>query len=213
MLAMASEPKRTYIVDDLEPSEAYKLASGLTVPRPIGWIGTVSADSVRNLAPYSFFNLVSGQPPTFVVAPLLDSRKDTLDNLKSTGVFTVNIVTHDTVEAMNATAARLPAEVDEFDACGLTAIIADTNDAPMVAEAAANFECTVTEMVPLGVGPGRETPSGMLVIGEAQRIHVAERVTDDAFHIDYDELRPIGRLAGGLYNNVSDSLFSIERPA
>lgn len=213
MLDMASEPKRSYTIDDLDPAEAYKLASGLTVPRPIGWIGTVSSHGVRNLAPYSFFNVVSGQPPTFVVAPLLDSRKDTLNNLESTGVFTVNIVTRDTVEAMNATAARFPSEVDEFDECGLTAITADTNAAPVVAEAAANFECTVTQMVPLGVGSDGDAPSGMLVIGEAQRIHVAERVSDDTFHIDYDELRPIGRLAGGLYCNVSGSLFTLERPA
>lgn len=210
---MVSEPKRSYAVQDLDPTEAYKLASGLTVPRPIGWIGTVSAEGIRNLAPYSFFNMVARYPPTFVVAPLLDARKDTLNNVKATGVFTVNIVTEETVVAMNASAASLPAEVDEFDACGLTAVKADTSDAPLVAEAVANFECTVKHMIPLGAEPEDNRASGMLIIGEAQNIHVAERVIDDAFHIDQRELHAIGRLAGGYYTKVSDGLFTIERPS
>ncbi len=209
---MPAEAKRTYDVANLDPGEAYKLGSGLTVPRPIGWIGTVSAEGVRNLAPYSFFNMVAMYPPTFVVAPTFTGRKDTLDNLESTGVFTVNIVTEETVVAMNATSATFPADVDEFEQCGLTAVRADTSDAPLVAEAVANFECSVVQSLPVGRradGPGR---SGTLVIGEAQRIHVAERVSDDHFHIDPHDLRAVGRLAGGWYSRTADSLFRIDRP-
>ncbi len=209
---MPAEPKRTYDVANLDPIEAYKLGSGLTVPRPIGWIGTVSEAGVRNLAPYSFFNMVAMYPPTFVVAPLLTGRKDTLDNLESTGVFTINIVTEETVVAMNATAATFPPDVDEFAECGLTAISAETSNAPLVAEAVANFECSVVQSIPVGKGVDGAEPSGMLVIGEAQRIHVAERVVDDAFHIDPHELRAVGRLAGGWYSRTSDALFMIDRP-
>lgn len=210
---MPSEPKRSYDVKDLEPVDAYKLGSGLTVPRPIGWIGTMSNEGVRNLAPYSFFNMVAMYPPTFVVAPQLTSRKDTLANLQATGVFTINIVTEETVEAMNLSSGTYPAEIDEFELCGLTPISADTNDAPLVAEAVANFECTVVQSIPVGEQRDGLAGTGMLVIGEAQRIHVAERVSDEAFHIDPVELRAVGRHAGSWYNRTSDSLFKVERPA
>jgi len=210
----AGEPKRTYDVSALEPIEAYKLGTGLTVPRPIGWIGTVSESGVRNLAPYSFFNIVAMHPPTFIVAPVTaGGRKDTLDNIRATEVFTVNIVTEETVEAMNATAASLDAEADEFEHAGLTAVSAETSNAPMVAEAVANFECEMTQMVPVGAPTGDEPGIGMLIIGEARRIHVAERVVDDAFHVDQHELRAVGRHVGNYYVRTAGSLFEIDRPA
>lgn len=210
---MLQESKRCYDVADLAPSEAYKLGSGLTVPRPIGWIGTISSEGVPNLAPYSFFNMVAKYPPTFVVSPAIDVRKDTLDNLEATGVFTVNVVTEETVEAMNLSSGSYDADVDEFEVCGLTAVRSDTSDAPMVAEAVANFECTVVQMVPVGDKSDNNSGASMLVIGEAQRIHVAERVTDEEFHVDPQELRAIGRHAGGWYSRTADSLFQLERPS
>jgi flavin reductase (DIM6/NTAB) family NADH-FMN oxidoreductase RutF len=210
---MPPEDKRTYDVAELEPIDAYKLGSGLTAPRPIGWIGSISEDGVHNLAPYSFFNMVATYPPTFVVAPQLGGRKDTLANLEATRVFTVNIVSEDTVEAMNASSGTYPADVDEFDECGLTAVGADTNEAPMVAEAVANFECRVVDMIPVGKANNELPGTGMLVIGEAQRIHVAKRVSDDNFHIDPHELRAVGRHAGGWYSRTADSMFQIDRPS
>jgi len=209
---MSSEPKRSYAVADIEPQEAYKLASGLVVPRPIGWIGTISNAGVHNLAPYSFFNMVAISPPTFVVAPSLSGRKDTLDNLLSTKVFTINIVSEQTVEAMNHSSGTFEADVDEFAESGLTAVTADTNAAPLVAEAVANFECTVVQSLPVGRPTDDSPGSAMIVIGEAQRIHVAERVIDDAFHIDPHALGAVGRHAGPWYNTTSDSLFQIARP-
>ena len=209
---MATEPKRTYLVEDMEPGDSYKLSTGLTVPRPIGWIGTVDADGKRNLAPYSFFNQVAIYPPTFVVAPVLGPRKDTLANLEATREFTVNIVTEETVEAMNATAAAFEAGVDEFEAVGLTAVPSETIGAPMVGEATANFECVVTQLIPVGK-PSSDLPgTGMLVIGEATRVHVAERIVDDAFHVDQVKLAAVGRHVGGLYSSTAGSLFNVDRP-
>lgn len=214
MNATPGEPKRTYDIADLQPIESYKLGTGLTVPRPIGWIGTVDADGRKNLAPYSFFNVVAMHPPTFIVAPVTaGGRKDTLNNVEATRVFTVNIVTEETVEAMNATAASLDAGADEFEHAGLTAITAETSDAPMVAEAVANFECELTQMVPVGKPTGDQPGMGMLLIGEARRVHIAERVIDDAFHIDQHELKAVGRHVGNYYTSTAGSLFEIERPA
>ncbi|MDW3177911.1 MAG: flavin reductase family protein [Acidimicrobiia bacterium] len=210
---MLIETKRTYDVADLDPMEAYKLGTGLTVPRPIGWIGSVSESGVRNLAPYSFFNMVAKSPLSFIVAPASNMRKDTLDNLQATGVFTINVVTEETVVAMNASAASFPADVDEFEECGLTAVRAETSEAPIVAEAVANLECRVVQIIPVGKSPDGLEPSSMLVIGESQRIHVAERVSDDNFHIDPHELHAVGRLAGGWYSRTSDALFQLDRPS
>ncbi len=210
---MEQELKREYHVDDMSPTEAYKLGTGLAVPRPIGWIGTVDVDGNRNLAPYSFFNMMAIYPPTFVVAPVLGGRKDTLANLESTREFTVNIVTEETVVKMNATAATFDADVDEFEAVGLTPVPSQTINAPMVGEATANFECVVTQIIPVGQPTDDQPGTGMLVIGEATRIHVAHRVVDDSFNIDQAELKAVGRHVGGMYVRTAESLFTIDRPA
>lgn len=192
--------------------EAYKLSTGLIVPRPIGWIGTVSANGDRNLAPYSFFNIVAQYPPTFVVSPVLGQRKDTLANIEATGEFTVNVVSEETVEAMNASAGSFDAGVDEFIETGLTPVSAETVGAPLVAEASANFECHVTQLIPVGKPSGDAPGTGMLVIGEATRIHVAERIVDDDLNVDQVELKAVGRHVGGLYSLTASTLFSVDRP-
>ncbi len=209
---MGNEPKRIIDVADMDQHQAYKLSTGLIVPRPIGWIGTVDSDRNQNLAPYSFFNVVAQYPPTFVVAPVLGYRKDTLANLEQTREFTVNVVTEETVAAMNATAEGFDADVDEFARTGLTAVQANTVQAPLVQEATANFECVVTQLIPVGKPSGDLPGTGMLVIGEATCIHVAERVVDDNFNIDQVELKAVGRHVGGLYSTTATTLFEVERP-
>ena len=122
MVHTAGMEKRRFTVSDLGSVDGYKLATGLIVPRPIGWIGTISAAGVPNLAPYSFFNAVSGIPPTFVFSPGRSGRKDTLDNVRMVGEFTINVVSVEVVEAMNASSASFDADVDEFAECGVTAV-------------------------------------------------------------------------------------------
>lgn len=206
------EAKRTFSVADLDAVSSYKIGTGLIVPRPIGWIGTISKSGVRNLAPYSFFNIMAMHPPTLVFAPVTLGRKDTLTNIEQTGVFTVNVVDETTVAAMNETAATVEADVDEFAHVGLTAITSETSDAPMVGEAVANFECAVTQMIPVGTPTNGADGNGMLIIGEATRIHVAERVISDDLYIDQGELRAVGRHVGNFYSRSAGSLFDIDRP-
>lgn len=198
--------KRRFTVADLDEVDGYKLATGLIVPRPIGWIGTVSATGVPNLAPYSFFNVVSGTPPTFVFSPGRSSRRDTLANVRAVGEFTVNVVSAEVLEAMNASAATFDPEVDEFEACGLTAVPGCTVRPPMVGECKANFECVVTDIVDIG-HPDR---GNALVIGEAVEIHVADEVLQGT-RIDQAALRAIGRHAGNTYSHATD-LFDLVRP-
>lgn len=199
--------KRSFVVSELAPNEGYKLGSGLVVPRPIGWIGTIDAEGRPNLAPYSFFNMVSGDPPTFVFSPGRGARKDTLRNVREVGEFTINTVTDEVVEAMNATSATVEAGIDEFALAGLTAVPSDRVRPPLVGECKANFECIVTDIIDIG-HPDR---GNTLVIGEAVMIHVADHILDGT-RVDQAELRAVGRHVGSLYSH-SHELFAIERPA
>ncbi len=204
----AAVPSKTVLqIADLTPAERYKLATALIVPRPVGWIGTRSPAGVANLAPYSFFNVMAGNPPVLVFAPGVSARKDTLDNVRQTGEFTVNVVTEDVATAMNLSSAPFPAEVDEFAACGLTAVPATRVGPPLVGEARANFECVVDSLVPVG---DPET-GGVLVIGEAVAVHVDSTLLDGT-RVDQEALHAIGRHAGNTYSSTRD-LFEMERPS
>lgn len=207
--------KTSFATDALAPADRYKLLTGLVVPRPIGWIGSIDEAGVRNLAPYSFFNVVSGTPPTVVfsagrrptgsngtVAP-----KDTLANVEATGVFTVNIVSEALAEAMNRTAATVGPEVDEFDLARVTPMRAEVVDAPLVAEAPAGLECRVDQIVDVG-----DPPRNSVVFGRVLRIHIAAGLLDGT-RVDQVALQAVGRMAGGAYTRTAAGYFELDRPA
>lgn len=197
-----------FLTDEIEAIDAYKLMSGLVVPRPIGWIGTRSPDGVNNLAPYSFFNGVAASPPTVMFAPTGQphARKDTLSNVRDTGVFTVNIVNFDLGPAMNASSGTYPADVDEFEVAGLTVKEAEAIDAPIVAEAPASFECEVLQIVEIGGAP----MGSQVVFGKVVAFNVADRLLDGT-RVDQVALDPIGRHVGNLYSHAGE-LYEMTRP-
>ncbi len=199
--------KKNFPVSELTGMDPYKLATGLIVPRPIGWVGSISADGVPNLAPYSFFNAVSGNPPMFVFSAGRGARKDTLANVREVGEFTLNIVTAEVADAMNASSASFEADVDEFDAVGVTAVPSTSIRPPMVGECKANIECRVTQILDIG-DPAQ---GNGLVIGEAVQFHIDESLLDGT-RIDQAALRAVGRHVGNSYSNATD-LFDLERPA
>jgi len=198
----------TFDLSNIAPVDRYKLLTGLIVPRPIGWIGTVDTDGVRNLAPYSFFNAVSATPPTVVVGTghRRGAPKDTLSNLRDTGVFTVSIVTEEVAEAMNVTSAELPPHVDEFAEAGLSPVMGSIVAAPYVGEAKAALECEVNQIVPLG-----EPATTWLVIADVRVIHVADDLLDGT-RVDAERLKAVGRFAGSQYSTTADGLFTLTRP-
>lgn len=199
--------KSTFAVADLHGVDPYKLATGLIVPRPIGWIGTLSEAGIANLAPFSFFNCISGNPPMFAFSAGRGTRRDTLDNVRSTPEFTINIVSEEVVRAMNETSASVDAEVDEFELVGLTKATSTHIQPPMVAECKANIECVVTDIVEVG----DPRAGNALVIGEGVFFHIEASLLDGT-RIDQAELRAIGRHAGNSYSRATD-LFDLERPA
>lgn len=199
--------KTVFNVSELTGTDPYKLATGLIVPRPIGWIGTLGQTCIANLAPFSFFNVVSGNPPMFVFAPSTGIRRDTLDNVRSTREFTINIVSEDVAEAMNQTSASVEAEVDEFDLAGLTSVPGTLVAAPLVGECKANIECRVTDIIEIG----DPEQGNSLVIGEGVVFHVEDSLLDGT-RIDSKALKAVGRHVGNSYSRATD-LFEIIRPA
>lgn len=189
----------------------YKIMIGSILPRPIGWISTIDPSGKPNLAPFSFFNAVCGNPPHVLFCPMIRgtdlSQKDTLSNVRATGEFVVNIVTEELAEAMNITSAEFPAGMDEFAAAGLEKMPSVRVRPPRVAASPIHYECQVVQIVDLGSQPG----GGSVVIGRVVHLHVAERVLIGGDKIDLNALSPIGRLAGSAYCRVSD-IFEMPRP-
>lgn len=193
----------------LSQAEAYKLLIGLVVPRPIGWIGSVDVEGRRNLAPYSFFNAVAAAPPTVLFAPMDTDAgsKDTLRNVEQTGEFSVNMVSFELSQAMNLTAGRYESDVDEFDLAGLGVQPGTVTGAPMVADAPASMECTVSQLVRIG-----EPPTGSVVVfGTVVAFHVRPDLLDGT-RVDQAGLDLIGRMGGPNYTRTRE-VFGMVRPS
>jgi flavin reductase (DIM6/NTAB) family NADH-FMN oxidoreductase RutF len=188
--------------DELEPTAAYHLLNSLVVPRPIAWVSTLSEDGVANIAPHSYFTVVSPNPP--IVCFSSGGVKDTLRNVRHTRDFVVNIVGEELAEQMNLSSADFPARESEFHAAGLTPAASDLVRAPRLAEAPGAMECRLIQVIEIGANPNH------LVIGEVVRFHVAARVWRDG-RIDMAALRPVGRLAGSGYSYTRE-LFRMDRP-
>jgi flavin reductase (DIM6/NTAB) family NADH-FMN oxidoreductase RutF len=186
--------------------DGYKLLSGLIVPRPIGWIGTVRPNGTFNLAPFSFFNLFSVDPPVvaFSGGRRGDLPKDSIAFAEASGEFSVNVVSEELAEAMNTTAGNVGPDTDEFALAGLTAVRGVFTGAPLVAESPANLECRVIRVMDIGESTSR------LVMGEVLAVHVRPEVLDGT-RIDNDALRAVGRMAGSSYIHTRDR-FDIPRP-
>lgn len=188
--------------------DRYKLLTGLIVPRPIGWIGSADRDGIANLAPYSFFQAVATNPPVVLFSAGVSGGriKDSLANVRSSGVFTANLVDVELASAMNETAAEVAPDVDEFGIAGLTAKRFGTVDAPGVAQAKAVLECRVIDEKVIGDAD----QSNVIVFGEVVCFHIADEVLDGT-RIDPVTLDAVGRLAGSNYATTRD-LLVLDRP-
>ncbi|SFJ15283.1 NADH-FMN oxidoreductase RutF, flavin reductase (DIM6/NTAB) family [Paenibacillus sp. UNC496MF] len=196
--------------DALSERDNYKLMIGSIIPRPIAWVTTLTPSGTVNAAPFSYFNIVTANPPlvSISVGRRDGAMKDTSRNAAALGEFVVHIPDERNVGAMNRTAAALGPEESELDAAGLTAVPSEAVRVPGIAEAAVRLECVLERIVPLG--GTEESPASDLLIGRIVRYHFRDGVYD-AGHIDPAALRPVSRLAGTGYAKLGE-IFHLDRP-
>jgi len=192
------------------PRERYQLLTSLVAPRPVAWVSTRSADGRPNLAPFSYFSAVSATP--FLVSVSIGSRrgepKDSLRNIRETGVFCVNVATEALLREMNETSGEYGPEVNEFERAGVEAAWAESVEAPYVAACPAVLECRLFKEVEL------EGSSNTLIIGDVLRVRLADDVPlhPGTLFADSVALEPVARLWGDLYAMIGETP-SIPRPA
>jgi flavin reductase (DIM6/NTAB) family NADH-FMN oxidoreductase RutF len=183
--------------------------NAIITPRPIGWISTRGSDGQDNLAPYSFFNGVAYEPPQvmFSSTSAKDDRGDTKDsvaNIRDTGVFCVNIVQYDMRDAMNASSGPWDKEVDEFTFAEIERADCEVIACSRVAGAPAALECKLTQIVPL------EGTSNFAVFGQVVGVHIRDNVLVDGM-IDVTKYLPLARLGYRDYAYI-DRPFTLKRP-
>lgn len=194
----------------LTPLDAYRWLASTVTPRPIAWVSSVSRDGISNLAPFSFFQVISDAPPTLMVNVNLrddGSLKDTLRNVQASGELVIQLVSCAQAEAMNASAAHLPHGVSEFEHCGIASLASERVGVPRVAGAAVAFECRVAQV--LAYPP--DAPNCHLIFAEVLLAHVDDAVLNDKGRIDPHKLDLVGRLGGMAYTRTRDS-FEMRRP-
>jgi flavin reductase (DIM6/NTAB) family NADH-FMN oxidoreductase RutF len=188
----------------------YKLLIGSILPRPIAFVTTLSKEGVLNAAPFSYFNIVTANPPmvSISVGRVQGNPKDTSRNAMEAGEFVVHISDESYINEINQTAASLPPDESEVSLTGLTPIQSERIKVPGVAEANIRMECVLERAIQLG---GTDAmPACDLLIGRVVQFHITEALYDQG-HIDAQELKPISRLAGNDYAKLGE-IFTLERP-
>jgi len=193
--------------------EGYRRLTEVVIPRPIALVATIDPEGVPNLAPFSFFTIVSSNPPFVAFAPhrvgRTGSKKDTLRNVEQVGEFTVSVVTEEIAERVNSCAAPLPYGESEFEHSGLTPVAAERVKAPLVAESPVGLECTLEEIRSYG----EEGGAGSLVVGRVVLMHIDPDLRDPSDgRVLPEQLRAVGRMGGSLWCRTQDT-FLLERPS
>lgn len=194
---------------NLAPVEAYRWLASTITPRPIAWVSTVSLEGVSNLAPFSFFQVISSDPATLLINVGLKDGvlKDTARNARDTGELVVQLVSADQAEAMNASAAALDHGVSEFEHCSIASEPSSHIKPPRVAGAPVAFECRVAQILPYP----EQAPNCQLIFAEVLVAHIDDSVLDGSGRIDAARLDVVGRLGGSHYSFTRDR-FQLHRP-
>jgi len=181
-------------------------------PRPIAFASTMDADGNPNVSPFSFFNVFSANPPILIFSPARrvrdNSIKHTLINVEATREVVINVVNYDMVQQISLASTEYADGVDEFVKSGLTPIDSEVVKPFRVKESPVQFECKVTQIIPLGTEGG----AGNLVLCEVVRIHIAESVLDENGAIDQYKIDLVSRLGGNWYSRSNQGLFEVPKP-
>ncbi|MFS8050239.1 flavin reductase family protein [Rhizobium sp. BR 314] len=193
----------------LSGQERYKILASSIVPRPIAWITSLSADGIRNAAPFSFFNMMGNSPPTVAIGlmPQAGQLKDTAANILATGEFVINLVDEQNAQAMNLTCIDAPSDVDEIDLAGLSVAPSDTVAPPRISTAPVSMECRMLTSIATG-------PLQTIIVGEVTMVHIRDDFVLDAgrCYIDTTRLGLIARMHGSGGYLRSGDYFQIDRP-
>lgn len=186
---------------------------GAVGPRPIAFASTIDADGKPNLAPFSFFNVFSANPPIAVFSPARSGRtnttKHTYDNIKSVPEVVINIVNYNMVQQMSLASAEYEKGVDEFIKAGFNKLPSDLIKPFRVKESPVQLECKVNNVIELGDSGG----AGNLIICEIIKIHINESVLNESGNIDQQKIDLVARMGGNWYCRAhGDALFEIEKP-
>ncbi len=192
----------------MTPADRYKLMGSSVTPRPIAWVSTLNEDGSFNAAPYSFFNVMSAEPPLLALGMMRKpdmTYKDTPANIKRTGEFVVNLVSEADAAAMNFTCIDSPPGFDEIAAAGLETRPSSVIAAPRIASAPVSMECRTFETV--------ETTHSTIVLGEIVRFHIEDRfVNPENLHVDAIPMGLVARMHGAGWYTRSTDLFQMTRP-
>ncbi|MCK6456052.1 MAG: flavin reductase family protein [Phycisphaerae bacterium] len=194
--------------------DLHRLYLSFVQPRPIAWVSSISRDGKTNLAPFSFYNMVSANPPVVLFSPALNRNgdpKDTLANIRETGEFVIATVTESNAKAMNVTSTEWPRGESEFEKAGLTPLPATHVRPPLVKESPVNIECRLRQIIQLGI----ENGAGNVVMGDVLVVHVDDDVLAPDGTCDPDKLAAIGRMGGSLYTKTRErmELVSVRDPS
>lgn len=198
---------------EIEIPKLHRYLLGSVGPRPIAFASTIDSKGNINLAPFSFFNVFSANPPIMIFSPARSGRtnesKDTYNNVKEVPEVVINVVTHDMVHQMSLASSPYDSDVSEFEKAGFTSLASDIITPPRVKESPVQFECKVNEVVELGDQGG----AGNLIICEVLRIHVKESLLDENEMIDQHKIDLVSRMGGNWYCRADkNSMFEIQKP-
>ncbi|SJK97592.1 uncharacterized protein ARMOST_00845 [Armillaria ostoyae] len=203
----ADGPRKSWNLEETSTRDVYKLLTSAIVPRPIALTSSLSPDGVPNLAPFSYFSMVSSNPPMLSISFSLSSRrkKDTRENVLATKEFTVSMISQAFVEAANITSVEA-SEVDEWVLSGLTMEPSTQVKPARVKESAFSMECE--DITPVGA----TEPTVTVVLGLIRHAHAMESVLDsDGDRVDPDKLQVVARMGGDTYSKVVEG-FDVARP-
>jgi flavin reductase (DIM6/NTAB) family NADH-FMN oxidoreductase RutF len=196
-----------------DPRQAYSWLAAAVIPRPVAWVSTVSAGGVHNLAPFSFFQMITGTPPTVMISPLVQrdgSLKDTVRNARDNGQLVINLVSYTMADAMNETSFSYDAEISEFDRCDIASAPATLVRPLRVAHAPVSLECQVADCIPYPA----EAPSCHMILARVLAAHVDDSVLNEQQLPDPARLNLLSRMGGDWYGRTrSDANFSLARPS
>ena len=196
----------------LELREVHQLLLGSVAPRPIGFTASMSKDGHINLAPFSYHNAFSSNPPIIGISPAYSGKtgkaKNTLVNIKETKEFTLSTVSYDMVEQMNICSAEYSEDVSEFDKSGLTHHKSEIISVPGVKESPLIMECKLIQHIELSSKPA----GGNLLLGEIVQFHANSNLYNDAGYIDPKKMDQVARLGFNWYSRANQGLFELAPP-